>query len=192
MIQSDVKLQLNLSNGDRMGNIEPQSDEIYRLLVESVSDYAIVLLNLEGFVETWNVGAERLKSYTPDEAIGRHVCAGPVMHADDTTVQVLAPGLGRTKTGRLWAAVRDERPFAGTAPPAAFYRYSPDRRGEHAEALLGSCRGFLHADGYAGFNSLFALDPKTGTARLTEVACWAHVRRKLYDVHEATASPLAK
>ena len=119
------------------------------------------------------------------EAIGRHVCAGPVMHADDTTVQVLAPGLGRTKTGRLWAAVRDERPFAGTAPPAAFYRYSPNRKGEHAEALLGACRGFLHADGYAGFNSLFALDPKTGTARLTEVACWAHARRKIYDVCEA-------
>jgi len=126
------------------------------------------------------------------EAIGRHVRAGPVLYADDTTVQVLTPGLGRTKTGRLWAAVRDERPFAGGAPPAAFYRYSPDRKGEHAEALLGSCRGFLHADGYAGFNSLFALDPKTGAARLTEVACWAHARRKLYDVHEATASPLAK
>lgn len=126
------------------------------------------------------------------EAIGRHVRAGPVLHADDTTVQVLAPGLGRTKTGRLWAAVRDERPFAGAAPPAAFYRYSPDRKGEHAEALLGSCRGFLHADGYAGFNSLFALDPAIGTARLTEVACWAHARRKIYDVYEATASPLAK
>jgi len=108
------------------------------------------------------------------QAIGRHVCAAPVLHADDTTVKVLTPGLGRTKTGRLWAAVRDERPFAGTAPPAAFYRYSPDRKGEHAEALLGSCRGFLHADGY------------------TEVACWAHARRKLYDVYEATASPLAK
>ena len=90
------------------------------------------------------------------EAIGRHVCAGPVLHADDTTVQVLTPGLGRTKTGRLWAAVRDERPFAGTAPPAAFYRYSPNRKGEHAEALLDTCRGFLHADGYAGFNTLFA------------------------------------
>lgn len=126
------------------------------------------------------------------EAIGRHVCAAPVLHADDTTVQVLTPGLGRTKTGRLWAAVRDERPFAGGAPPAAFYRYSPDRKGEHAEALLGGCRGFLHADGYAGFNTLFAPDPKTGVARLTEVACWAHARRKLYDVYEATASPLAK
>ena len=126
------------------------------------------------------------------EAIGKHVCAGPVLHADDTTVKVLAPGLGRTRTGRLWAAVRDERPFAGAAPPAAFYRYSSDRRGAHAEALLDSCRGFLHADGYAGFNNLFAADPKTGKARLAEVACWAHARRKVYDVYEDTASPLAK
>ena len=87
-------------------------------------------------------------------AIGKHVCAGEVLHADDTTVKVLAPGLGRTKTGRLWAAVRDERAFGGAAPPAAFYRYSADRCAEHAQALLASCRGFLHADGYAGFNNL--------------------------------------
>jgi transposase len=126
------------------------------------------------------------------EAIGRHVRAGAVLHADDTTVPVLEPGRGRTRTGRLWAVVRDERPFAGTAPAAALYRYSPDRRGEHAEALLGSCRGFLHADGYAGFNTLFACDPVSGTPRLTEVSCWAHARRQLYEVHEATASPLAR
>jgi transposase len=99
-------------------------------------------------------------------AIGKHVCAGEVLHADDTTVKVLAPGLGRTKTGRLWAAVRDERSFGAVAPPAAFYRYSADRCAEHAQALLASCRGFLHADGYAGFNNLFAEDPKTGKARL--------------------------
>jgi transposase len=126
------------------------------------------------------------------EAIGRHVRAGAVLHADDTTVPVLEPGRGRTRTGRLWAVVCDERPFAGTAPAAALYRYSPDRRGEHAEALLGSCRGFLHADGYAGFNTLFACDPVSGTPRLTEVSCWAHARRQLYEVHEATASPLAR
>jgi transposase len=125
------------------------------------------------------------------EAIGRHVRAGAVLHADDTTVPVLEPGRGRTRTGRLWAVVRDERPFGGTAPAAALYRYSPDRRGEHAEALLGGCRGFLHADGYAGFNTLFTCEPATGTPRLTEVACWAHARRKIYEVHEATASPLA-
>jgi transposase len=103
------------------------------------------------------------------QAIGRHVCAGSVLHADDTTVEVLASGQGRTGIGRLWAAVRDERAFGGAAAPAAFYRYSPDRRAEHAQALLGSCRGFLHADGYAGFNSLFTDDPKSGQLRLTEV-----------------------
>jgi transposase len=126
------------------------------------------------------------------QAIGRHVCAGSVLHADDTTVKVLAPGQGRTRIGRLWAVVRDERAFGGAATPAAFYRYSPDRRAEHAQALLGSCRGFLHADGYAGFNSLFAEDPKSGQPRLTEVACWAHARRNIYEVYESTASPLAK
>jgi hypothetical protein len=101
-------------------------------------------------------------------AIGKHVCAGEVLHADDTTVKVLAPGLGRTKTGRLWAAVRDERGFGGAAPPAAFYRYSADRCAKHAQALLAGCRGFLHADGYAGFNNLFAEDLKTGKPRLKQ------------------------
>jgi transposase len=125
-------------------------------------------------------------------AIGKYVCAGEVLHADDTTVQVLAPGQGRTKTGRLWAVVRDERGFAGTAPPAAFYRYSENRCAEHAQVLLGSCRGFLHADGYAGFNNLFVNDPKTGKPWLTEVACWAHARRNIYEVYESNASPLAK
>jgi transposase len=125
-------------------------------------------------------------------AVGKHVCAGEVLHADDTTVKVLAPGLGRTKTGRLWAVVRDERAFGGAVPPAAFYRYSENRCAEHAQALLGSCRGFLHADGYAGFNDLFANDSKTGKPRLTEVACWAHARRNIYEVYESTASPLAK
>jgi transposase len=124
--------------------------------------------------------------------VGKHVCAGEVLHADDTTVKVLAPGLGRTKTGRLWAVVRDERAFGGATPPAAFYRYSENRCAEHAHALLGSCRGFLHADGYAGFNNLFVNDPMTGKPRLTEVACWAHARRNIYEVYESTSSPLAK
>jgi transposase len=126
------------------------------------------------------------------DAIGQHVRAGEVLHADDTPMKVLAPGNGRTKTGRLWIVVRDERPWHGPAPPAAFYRYSRDRKAEHAEALLGSCRGFLHADGYAGWQNLFACDPKTQVPRLTEIGCWAHVRRKIYDVYEATQSPLAK
>jgi hypothetical protein len=87
-------------------------------------------------------------------AITRHVRAGVALHADDTPVPVLDPGRGKTKTGRLWVLVRDERPWAGPAPPAVTYLYSPDRKGEHARTLLEGCQGFLHADGYAGFNGL--------------------------------------
>src|SRR4051812_22469873 len=78
------------------------------------------------------------------DANGRHARRGEAVHADDTPVPVLDPGRGRTKTGRLWVLVRDERPWGSAVPPAAFYLYSPDRKGEHAEELLGGCRGFLH------------------------------------------------
>lgn len=125
------------------------------------------------------------------EAIACHVRKGQTLHADDTPVPVLDPGRGKTKTGRLWVALRDERPWGSAIPPAVLYRYSPDRRGEQAEALLKDCRGFLHADAYAGFNELYRPDPLTGQARLIEVACWSHARRKLYDVHQATQSPAA-
>jgi transposase len=124
-------------------------------------------------------------------AITRHVRAGAALHADDTPVPVLDPGRGKTKTGRLWVLVRDERPWGGPAPPAVSYLYSPNRKGEHARALLAGCRGFLHADGYAGFNGLYEPDA-SGTASLVEVACWAHSRRKLFDVHAATGSALAQ
>jgi transposase len=125
-------------------------------------------------------------------AITRHVRAGTTLHADDTPVPVLDPGRGRTKTGRLWVVVREERPWAGPAPPAVAYLYSPDRKGEHARTLLGGCRGFLHADGYAGFNGLYEADPATGVAPLLEVGCWAHSRRKLFEVHAASGSAIAK
>lgn len=120
------------------------------------------------------------------ERIGEHVRAGSSLFADDTTVPVLDPGRGRTKTGRLWALVRDERPWGSRAPPAVLYRYSPDRKGEHAASLLERCSGFLHADGYAGFGKLYEPDPATGEARLAEVACWAHARRYLWDVREGS------
>jgi transposase len=106
-------------------------------------------------------------------------------------VPVLDPGRGKTKTGRLWTLVRDERPWGGPAPPAVSYLYSPNRKGEHARALLAGCRGFLHADGYAGFNGLYEPDA-SGAAPLVEVACWAHGRRKLFDVHANTGSAIAK
>jgi transposase len=120
------------------------------------------------------------------EAIGAHVLAADKIHGDDTPVSVLAPGTGKTKTGRLWVYVRDDRPFAGSAPPAVLYRYSPDRKGEHPRRHLKDFRGTLQADGYAGFNELYA------SGRRIEVACWAHVRRKFFDIHAANGSPLAQ
>src|SRR3954452_20808104 len=124
------------------------------------------------------------------EAIGNHVMAGTALHGDDTPVPVLAPGTGKTKTGRLWVYLRDERPCTGPAPPAVLYRYSADRKGEHPRRHLARFRGFLHADGYAGFGPLYqAEDGRPAT--VTEVFCWAHVRRRFHDLHLA-GSPLAK
>ena len=90
------------------------------------------------------------------------------LHADDTPVPVLSPGKGRTKTGRLWAYVRDDRPSSGSDPPAVVYRYSPDRKSEHPQAHLRSFAGILQADGYSGFTPLYA------DRRICEAACWAH------------------
>jgi len=120
------------------------------------------------------------------EALAAEVMASDTLHVDDTPVPVLAPGSGKTKTGRLWVYVRDERPFAGAQPPAALFRYSPDRKGEHPRDHLKEFRGVIHADGYAGFRELFAGN------RIAEAGCWAHVRRKFFDVHAAIASPIAK
>jgi hypothetical protein len=120
------------------------------------------------------------------DALATDVLAGNTLHVDDTPVPVLAPGTGKTKTGRLWTYVGDERPFAGSRPAAALFFYSPDRKGEHPQAHLKDFRGVIHADGYAGFNELFA------GGRIIEAACWAHVRRKFFDVHAATGSPIAK
>lgn len=125
------------------------------------------------------------------ERIGAHVMAGSVIHADDTPVPVLAPGRGKTKTGRLWVYLRDERPHAGPAPPAVLYRYTPDRKGERCREHLAAFVGHLHADGYAGFGELYE-DAAGNPAAVTEVACWAHVRRKLFDVHKATGSAIAR
>jgi transposase len=124
------------------------------------------------------------------DRIGRHVMAGRVIHADDTPVPVLAPGNGKTKEGRFWIYLRDERPHAGTAPPAVLYRYTPDRKGERCREHLAAFKGHLHADGYPGFAKLY--EEKDGKpAPVTEVACWAHVRRKFFDEHKSHGSPIA-
>ncbi len=121
------------------------------------------------------------------ETLRRYVMAAGKVHADDTPVPVLAPGNGKTKTGRLWTYVRDDRPAGGIAAPAVWFAYSPDRKGEHPERHLRTFRGALQADAYAGFNQLYKED-----GRIQEVACWAHVRRKFYDLQEAHASPIAR
>jgi transposase len=119
------------------------------------------------------------------EAIRRHTLAGNTLHGDDTPVPVLAPGTGRTKTGRLWTYVRDERPARGEAAASVWFAYSADRKGEHPRQHLAHYQGIVHTDGYAGFNRVF--DAKVRV----EAGCWAHVRRKFYDLHVAQASPLA-
>lgn len=122
----------------------------------------------------------------------RRACAGRRDAAcNDTSVPVLDPGRGQTKTGRLWVAVRDERSWGSPVPPAVYYQYSPDRRAARAEALLRGCHGYLHADAYAGFNGLYEANTRGGMP-LIEVGCWAHARRKIYEVHDATKSPRAK
>jgi transposase len=119
------------------------------------------------------------------EELRRHVLSAAKLHADDTPVPVLAPGNGKTKTGRLWTYVRDDRPAGDAAPAAVWFAYSPDRKGEHPQAHLSHFTGTLQADGYAGFDAVYE------TGRIQEAACGAHVRRKFYDLHLAHRSPVA-
>lgn len=118
-------------------------------------------------------------------ALRDHVFAADVVHADDTPIPVLAPGHGKTKTGRLWTYVRDERPAAGQAAPAVWFTYTANRNGEHPQHELRDFTGILQADGYAGFSKLYEGD------RVREAACWAHVRRKFVDLHELHQSAIA-
>jgi transposase len=119
--------------------------------------------------------------------IREHVLAAERLHGDDTTVPVLAKG--RTITGRLWTYVRDDRPSAGSAPPAALFHYSADRGGEHPKRHLADWSGILQADAYAGFNDLYAPARLPGPVR--EAACWAHGRRKFFSLAELGKAPLA-
>jgi transposase len=121
------------------------------------------------------------------DALADQVLAGSKLHADDTPVPVLCPGRGTTKQGRLWTYVRDDRPSGSRVPPAVWFAYSPDRKAAHPKRHLEPFRGTLQADGYAGFNGLY----DRADHPLIEAACWAHARRKFYDVHQATQSPLA-
>ncbi len=134
------------------------------------------------------------------DAIGQHVRAGSALFADDTPIKMQPArqearrtarfdrerNKGKTQTARVCAYVRDERPWSGQSPPAAWYQFSIDRKGQHPENHLENYQGWVHADGYSGFNGLFGQD------KAREVACLAHVRRKFVDVHKAHASPIAE
>ena len=133
------------------------------------------------------VGASAATLMPLVEVVRAHVFAAERLHADDTTVPVL--DVGRTRTGRLWTYVRDDRPFAGADPPAAAYFYSPDRRGEHPEAHVASWAGLMQADAYAGYDRLYAAGRRPGP--IVEAGCWAHARRKFFDLARLNKAPIA-
>jgi transposase len=118
------------------------------------------------------------------DALKRHVFAAEKIHTDDTPAPVLAPGTGKTRQARLWTYVRDDRPHGGKAAPAAWYCYSPDRKGIHPQTHLKNYSGILQADAYAGYNAVYE------TGRVLEAGCWAHARRHFYDIHEKRPSAI--
>lgn len=120
------------------------------------------------------------------DEIGRIVRRGNALFADDTPVKMQAPGQKKTKTARVWTYVRDERPWSGSSPPCAWYQFTIDRKGEHPVSHLAGYTGWVHADGYSGFNGLFGHD------KADEMACMAHVRRKFVDVFASQGNALAE
>ena len=137
------------------------------------------------------VGAAAATLMPLRDAIEKHAHAAERLHVDDTTVPVLAKG--KCRTGRLWTHVRDDRPFGGKAAPAAVFYYSPTREGEHAERQLARYTGICQADAYSGFNGLFVegrqVDGKPGP--IIEAACWAHSRRKFFELARLRKMPIA-
>jgi transposase len=135
------------------------------------------------------------------EAICRYVLGGRQLHADDTPLPVLDPGRGHTKTGYLWTYVRDERPWGSSLAPAVWFEYSPNRKGEHPRRHLNDFTGVVHSDAYSGLNEVFEYFTTNQQGKRvktregpvpTRSLCWAHVRRKLYDLYVALDSPIAR
>ena len=160
---------------EKFGQHQPLNRQAERYALEGVD------LSLSTLAD--QVGAVTVALAPLHALITAHVMAAERLHGDDTTVPVLARG--RTRTGRLWTYVRDDRPFAGQAPPAALFHYSPDRRGEHPQAHLEGWHGLLQADAYAGFGALYAGDRRP--APVVPVLCWAHARRKFFELADIAA-----
>jgi hypothetical protein len=113
----------------------------------------------------------------------------PRLFADETPISMLDPGRGRTKTCQFWAVATDDRPWGGPAPPTVVYVFAEDRSGKRAKEIFEGFSGILQVDGYAGYNCL--VDPGRAGGPVTFAFCFAHARRKIYDVHVATKSPIA-
>lgn len=133
------------------------------------------------------IGATAVALEPMVDAIKAHVLAAERIHADETTVPVLAKG--KCRTGRLWAVVRDDQPFAGDAAPAIIYFYSPDRSAKHPEGFLATYAGIMQADAYSGFGRLY--DNGRTPGPIVEAACWAHSRRKFYEIADLSKAPIA-
>jgi len=117
-------------------------------------------------------------------ALRQYVFGADKIHTDDTPIAVLSPGNGKTRQARLWTYVRDDRPHGGQEAPAAWYCYSPDRKGIHPQTHLKAYRGILQADAFAGYHAVYE------TGRVLEAGCWAHARRHFYDIHEKRPSAI--
>lgn len=153
---------------------------------EGIEIERATLADWVGHVAWWVAPLARL--------IGAHVMAAPVIHTDDTPIAVLAPGNGKTRTGRIWTYVVDERPWQGRLAPAAYYRFSPDRKGERPRDHLAGFGGVIQADAFSGYETLARLSARPGSNAppIAHAACWAHARRKLFDEFERTKSPIAE
>jgi transposase len=134
------------------------------------------------------VGAATFALIPIYKRIETHVLSAERLHGDDTTVPVMAKG--KTDTARLWVYVRDDRPFAGTDPPAALFHYSRDRRGEHPRAHLATWSGILQADAYGGYNELYAAGRQPGA--VLEAGCFAHARRKFFELADVEGAARKK
>ncbi len=124
------------------------------------------------------------------ERLFEHLKRSPKLFMDETRAPVLDPGRGRTKTGYLWAVARDDRPWAGTDPPAVAYLYAPGRGAEHAIRPLAGFSGILQVDGYAAYKGL--ADPARDGGPVTLAYCWSHVRRRFYEIAQGGNAPIAE
>ncbi|WP_430691609.1 IS66 family transposase [Mesorhizobium vachelliae] len=165
---------------EKFGQHQPLNRQAERYAREGVP------LSLSTLADQVGAGAAALMPLF--KRLEAHVLAASRLHGDDTTVPVLAKG--KTDTGRLWTYVRDDRPFGGADPPAAVFYYSRDRRGEHPAAHLAGWSGILQADAFGGYGDLYATGRQP--APVLEASCWAHSRRKVFELADIEAAARKK